>query len=84
MNCNALEKSKPLLSRGKTTEKEDLYMLTDEAQDQLYGRARVLLWGPWGPVPTPGETAVCLENADREPEQAEGSSSNTHPVRLSG
>lgn len=38
----------------------------------MYDRVCVLLWGHWGLVPAPGETAVGLENVDKEPEQAEG------------
>lgn len=46
--------------------------MTDKAQDHLYDRVCVLLWGHWGLVLAPGETAVGLENVDKEPEQAEG------------
>lgn len=46
MNYNTLAKSTRLLSGGKSTEKEDLYLLTDKAQSCLYGGAWGLLWGP--------------------------------------
>lgn len=47
-------------------------MLSDKAQDPSYGGVWVLLWGHWGLVPAPGETAVCLENADKKPKHAGG------------
>lgn len=54
-------------------------MLSDKAQDRLYGRAWVLLWGHWGLVPALGETAVCLKKVDKEPAQAEGQLVKTQP-----
>ena len=64
--------------------KEDPGMLANKAQDPLDGRVWVLLWGHGGLVPAPGETAVCLENADKKPEHAGGQLVKNQPGEAGG
>lgn len=79
MNCKVLKKSKQLLSGGQEHWKEDLYMSTDKAQDRLYGRAWVPLWGHQGLVSAPGEIAVCLEMLTKSQSMLTGSSLKNQP-----